>query len=105
MLQDIPNIIPAEEIRKFCEQHRVVELALFGSALRSDFGPDSDIDVLVTFADEYQISLIDLLQMEDELAGILGREVDLVESKAVQESPNYIRKQAILDSMVVIHAG
>ncbi len=105
MLQDISLNISEEIIREFCERHGVVELALFGSVLRSDFSLESDIDILVTFANDHKATLRELLTMEMELTKIFDRNVDLVERKAIQESQNYIRKQAILDSLVGIYAG
>jgi predicted nucleotidyltransferase len=78
---------------------------LFGSALRDDFRPESDIDVLVTFAPETSYGLFDLVDMEDELEGIFGRAVDLVEKKSVEQSENYIRRKHILDSLEVIYVA
>ena len=59
--------IPRKKIAEFCQQWDVVELSLFGSVLREDFHPDSDVDILVTFANEAQISLFDLVQMKLDL--------------------------------------
>ena len=66
--------------------------------LREDFGPDSDIDLLVTFQPDAEWSLFDHLQMTGELAAIIGRDVDLVSRRAVERSHNWIRRRAILDS-------
>ena len=65
--------IPQEEIAKFCQRWKIAELALFGSVLREDFRPDSDVDVLVAFAPNTTWNLDDFLDMKDELASILGR--------------------------------
>ncbi|MBI3948322.1 MAG: nucleotidyltransferase family protein [Armatimonadetes bacterium] len=97
--------VPEEAIRGFCARWRITEFALFGSVLRSDFRPDSDVDVLVTFAKDANWSLFDLVQMEDELSRILGRRVDLVERPAVERSENYIRRRSILDSLEVVYAA
>ena len=70
--------IPPETLRDFCRRWQIVELALFGSVLRDDFGPDSDVDVLVSFAEGAGHSLFELDDMESELKEIFGREVDLV---------------------------
>lgn len=76
----------------------IEELRLFGSALREDFGPQSDVDFLVTFAPDAQWSLLDHARMEDELSVLLGRKVDLVSRRAVERSANWIRRKAILES-------
>ena len=82
----------------FAERWQVVELALFGSALRDDFGPGSDVDLLVTFEEGETWSLLDLVQMKLELEDVFGRSVDLVGRMAVERSPNWIRREAILGS-------
>ena len=68
---------PQDQIEDFCRRWQITELGLFGSALRDDFRPDSDVDVLVAFADGARWSLFDMARMEEQLKGILGREVDL----------------------------
>lgn len=90
--------IPRERIAEFCRKHRVRKLSLFGSSLRDDFRPDSDVDVLVSFAEDARYSLFDLAAMEEELGTILGRKVDLVEREAIEQSENYIRRRHILES-------
>ena len=85
-------------IAEFCQSHQIERLAMFGSVLRDDFRPDSDVDVLVSFAPGARCGLFDLVRMEEELGAILGRKVDLVEREAVEQSENYIRRQYILDS-------
>ena len=93
------------KIAGFCRRWGITELALFGSVLRDDFGPESDVDVLVTFAPEAHRTLFDLVHMQDELREILGREVDLVSRRGIESSPNYIRRKAILSSAEVIHVA
>ena len=73
--------------------------------LRDDFGPGSDIDVLVRFDSQAHHTLLDIARMENELSRMLGREVDLVERTAVEKSRNYIRRKAILDSAKTIYAA
>ena len=97
--------IPKEKIAEFCQKWKIVELSLFGSVLREDFRPDSDVDVLVTFAPDAQYSLFDLVHIEEELREILGRNVDLVERKAVERSENYIRRKHILGSLEAIYVA
>ena len=96
--------IDREKIAKFCQRWQVDELALFGSVLREDFRPDSDVDVLVQFLPEARHSLFDLARMQTELEEILGRQVDLVERSAIEKSRNYIRRKAILSSLETVYA-
>jgi hypothetical protein len=98
--------IPEGAIAELCERWQVQELALFGSALRDDFRPESDIDVLVTFMPGRRYRIRDLMTMERELEVILGRRIDLGTRQSVEEDPNYLRRKAILDSaQVIYHAG
>ncbi len=97
--------IPEDQIRASCERWGDVELALFGSVLRDDFRPDSDIDVLVTFATGAGNSLREYLDMKAELAAILGREVDLVNREAILESRNGLRRKRILGSARTVYAA
>jgi uncharacterized protein len=92
--------IPQEAIAGFCRRWQVTEFALFGSVLRDDFGPESDVDVLVAFSPEARHSLFDLVRMEDELRAIFGRRVDLVTRRAVERTANEWRRQSILGSLV-----
>ena len=84
---------PLREIEEFCRRWKIVELSVFGSVLRDDFRPDSDVDLLARFAPEARWSLFDHARMERELEEILGREVDLVSRSTVERSPNWIRRQ------------
>lgn len=97
--------IPPEKIGAFCKRWRITELALFGSVLRDDFGPDSDIDVLVQFKEEARHTLFDMVHMEEELQEIFGRQVDILTRRGVENSRNYIRRKAILNSARVIYAA
>ena len=97
--------IPRGEIAAFCKRWQVTELALFGSVLRDDFGPKSDVDVLVRIDPRARHTLLDIVQMQDELSVALGREVDLIERTAIETSPNYIRRKAILQSAQTIYAA
>ena len=87
-----------KEITAFCERWQVTQLDVFGSALREDFGPDSDVDLLVSFEESARHTLFDMVRMEEELKKIFGREVDLVSRRGIERSPNYIRRKAILES-------
>ena len=90
--------IPKEKVADFCRKWKILELCLFGSVLRDDFRPDSDIDILVTFSPDAEWSLLDHMAMEEELSAIFGRKVDLVSRKAIERSTNYIRRKAILET-------
>jgi hypothetical protein len=97
--------VPRERIAEFCTKWRIREFAFFGSVLRDDFGPDSDIDVLVTFAADARHTLFDLVDMEDELREIFGRDVDLVSRRGIESSRNPLRKAAILESAEAVYAA
>jgi predicted nucleotidyltransferase len=92
--------VPLEAVNDFCQRWQVTEFALFGSVLRDDFGPESDVDVLVSFSAEAKHSLFDLVRMEDELRAMFGRRVDLVTRRAVERTANDWRRQSILGSLV-----
>jgi len=96
--------IPWDRIEAFCRKWGVAEFALFGSVLRDDFGPESDVDVLVSFAPGASPSLFDQVEMEEELADMFGRRVDLLSRKGVERSENPYRKRAILESAQVVYA-
>ena len=93
-----------KELREFCTRWKISELSLFGSILREDFGPDSDMDFLVSFAPDSDWTLLDHIQMEEELSALLNRPVDLVSRRAVENSRNPIRRRAILSTAQVIYA-
>ncbi len=97
--------LSAQILEEFCHRWKIVELSLFGSALREDFRPDSDIDLLVRFAPDADWSLLDHARMERELSGLLGREVDLVSRAAIESSPNWIRRREILSTARALYAA
>lgn len=97
--------IDSSKIAEFCQRWKITELALFGSVLRDDFRPDSDLDLLVTFALDAHWTLFDMVHMEDELKNMLGREVDLVSRRGIESSRNYLRRRAILSSAEVIYVA
>ena len=76
--------IPTQAIEALCQRHHIQELALFGSVLRKDFKPDSDIDILVEFAPDAGIGYQRFFRLQDELEAILGREVDLFTSASLK---------------------
>jgi len=97
--------IDRNKIAEFCRRWKITEFALFGSVLRDDFRPDSDVDVLVTFAPDAEWSLFDMVDMQDELEKTFGRKVDLVSRRGIEASRNYLRRKAILSSAEVIHVA
>ena len=96
--------LPENKIKAFCQKWKIAEFALFGSAIRGDFRPDSDVDVLVTFDPASQWTLFDHVDMEAELKAILERDVDLVNRRGIERSRNHVRRQDILDSAQIIYA-
>ena len=98
----LERLIPADRMAEFSRRGRITELALFGSVLRDDFGAESDVDVLVSFDPSATWSLWDLITMQDELAAMVGRNVQLVEKEALR---NPFRRQHILSGSKVIYVG
>lgn len=105
--------MPMDEIVQFCHRWKIRELALFGSALRDDFDPDSDLDFLVTFAIDADWGLFDHVRMQQELQKMLGRRVDLISKRAIEHSENWLRRQEILNTAytlfsepeIIVHAA
>ena len=95
----------AEDIARFCKRWHIKELALFGSVLRDDFNPSSDIDLLATFDSEADWGLLDLVRMEQELEEMLGRKVDLLTRRAVERSHNSLRRGEILSTAQVVYGS
>ena len=86
------------EIRGFCERWDVIKLELFGSVQREDFNTESDIDLLVTFAEHRRPTLFLLVEMAEELGKLYGRRVDLMLRRSVERSDNWIRREQILSN-------
>jgi len=89
-------------IEEFCRKWRVKELSIFGSALREDFGPESDVDVLVELQPDHGLSLYDWVDMIEELEAIFGRKVDLVAKGGLK---NPFRRREILRTAEVVYAS
>ena len=99
---NIPKLeVSSDAIVAFCQKWKITEFALFGSILRDDFRPDSDVDVLVTFATDEKWSLFDIVRRKEELETIFGREVDLVQKPGLK---NPFRRYEILRTKEVIYA-
>jgi len=94
--------VPMEKIAEFCRKWKITRFSLFGSVLREDFGPDSDVDVLVSFQPDSTWDLLDLVDMRDELMALFGREVDLVEEEGLR---NPFRRTSILSTRQVLYAA
>ncbi len=95
---------PLEAVASFCRRWRISELALFGSVLRDDFGPDSDIDVMVEF-EPGGVPGLRFVSMATELSDLFGRPVDVLTRSAVERSPNYVRRNRILESAEIVYAA
>ena len=93
---------PTTKIAQFCQRWLISELALFGSVLRDDFDTDSDVDVLVTFSPEAKWSLLDHVQMQHELQDLLRRNVDLITTRALEHSRNWLLRSEILNTVETI---
>ncbi|MCD4685861.1 MAG: nucleotidyltransferase family protein [Anaerolineae bacterium] len=89
---DCQITIPTRALIAFCERYPIRKLSLFGSVLRDDFTPESDIDVLVEFMPDSGVTFLDMVLMQDELAGILGRDVDLLTPNALS---SYFRDRVL----------
>jgi predicted nucleotidyltransferase len=96
--------IPEDKIEAFCRKWKIREFSIFGSVLREDFGPESDVDCLVVFAPESDWGLLDVIRAEQELSALLGRPVDLIERQVVEQSENWIRRRSILSTARTIYA-
>lgn len=98
-----PSIrLDREELERFCRKWRIRELSIFGSALREDFGPESDLDFLVSFEPDVPLDILDILDMKEELEARYGRSVDVVEKEALR---NPWRKREILRTREIIYAA
>ena len=99
----VANIdIPMEKIQAFCMKWNLSEFSLFGSVLRDDFGPESDVDVLIAFKPGFGMTIEIYMAMEDELKAMFGREIDLVEKHLVR---NPFRRHEILTTRRVLYAA
>ncbi len=90
------------QIADFCKRWQITELALFGSVVRDDFGPDSDVDVMVQFAPEARVGLFELVEIKDELSKLFGREVDVMTKGTIR---NPFRRRSIARDLTVIYAA
>ena len=91
--------LPLEAIGHYCKQHPIKRLSLFGSVLRNDFSPQSDVDLLVEYVPGARITLLDMAQQEIDLGELIGHKVDL---RTPNELSRYFRQQ-VLDTAVSIY--
>ena len=91
-----------KDIAPFCKRWKIREFAVFGSILRDDFKPESDVDILVTFSQNAEWGLFDHVQIRNELESMLNRKVDLVTRRALEQTQNQILRDRILNSAKVI---
>jgi predicted nucleotidyltransferase len=102
-MPDLAIEIDKEKLRDFCRRWKITEFALFGSATRpGEFRDDSDVDVLVRFAEGTKWGFGVWLDMKDQLAEIFGREVDLAERTSIEQMRNYLRRAEILETAVFL---
>jgi len=99
----IPHLVLSDDrIADFCRRWKITEMSVFGSVVREDFRPDSDIDVLVSFEAGAGWSLLDVVTIQEALAALLGQPVDLIEEAALR---NPYRRAAILESKQIVYAA
>ncbi len=97
--------LPLAAIGQVRQAHRIKTLALFGSAVREDFGADSDVDVLVEFAPDTAPDFAEIVAIQKELEHLFRRQVDLLERRSVERSRNYLRRRAILSQIEPIYVA
>lgn len=95
-LSKLSLLLPMEQIADFCRRWNIARLEVFGSGLRDDFRPDSDLDLVATYAQNARWSLLDRVRMKCELEDLLGREVDLLNRRALEKNASNERATAIL---------
>ena len=107
MIATLSNLrlpLPMEQIAGFCRRWNIARLEVFGSALREDFRPDSDLDLVATYAPEARWSLLDRVRMKCELEDMLGREVDLLNRRALEKAGSHESAAAILAQTRTLYA-
>ena len=104
MLETALPLAP-EQLTEFCRRYQIVELALFGSILREDYRPDSDVDFLVTYAPDKRWRPWGELPEQVEMETLLGRKVDWITRKSVEASANPLFRRAVLTQAEVIYAS
>ena len=104
-----PPALPSDELRRrlrpFCEKHHIRRLEVFGSAAAGQARPNSDVDLLVTFADSARVSTAELLEMAGEAEELVGRPVDFVLRPSLEKSPNHFAREHILATAVCLYGN
>lgn len=96
-------VISGRRLKRICQKHHIQRLALFGSILRDDFGPDSDVDVLVDPVPGCLRTLDARMAAQEDLSRLFGQRIDFVKRSVIEESSNEIRRRSILDNARVIY--
>lgn len=102
--QPIPVPLPKDELANFCQRWKIQRLEIFGSALRSDFGPHSDLDFLYTLTPDAHWGW-EFTEARDELSRLLSRPVDLVSRRAIEQSHNPFRRKEILSTARTVYVA
>lgn len=97
--------LPMDQLAEFCRRWSIMRLEIFGSALGGDFRPDSDVDLIATYGPDGRWSLLDRVRMKHELEDLLGREVDLLNRRALEKSRRNGRAAAILAQAELLYAA
>ncbi len=105
VVNNFVSTVPRDKIAEFCTRWKIQELALFGSVLRDDFRPDSDLDFVVTFAADADWGLLDHIQMQLELQRLLDRDVDLISRRGLEHSQNWLFREEILKTAQVLFSS
>ncbi|MEO0988511.1 MAG: nucleotidyltransferase domain-containing protein [Cyanobacteria bacterium J06639_14] len=92
-------------LEAFCQKWDIAELLLFGSVLRNDFRPDSDIDILITYVPGKNKGLLARVRIKHELETLCGREIDVITKPAIEQSQNELRRRAILGTAEVVYVA
>ncbi len=93
--------VDAQALKALCEKWRIVKLEAFGSVLREDFGPDSDVDILVTYSDEFRPGFNEFWQIEEDLEALLHRKIDLVEPRLLK----WVIRDRVLEEARLVYAA
>jgi hypothetical protein len=102
MLDLVSRPLPMKQIEDFCRKYGVAEFSLFGSILRDDFGPDSDIDIMLAFHPGHGFTFENTPDIQDDLQRLFGRAVDVIEKGRIR---NPIRRQNIMNTYQVVYAA
>ena len=97
--------LPQQAIVEFCDRWQIEEFYLFGSVLREDFRPDSDLDVMIQFKPDAPWGLFEFVEMKQELETLVNRPVDLLTKESIEQSHNWIRRQEILGTAEIYYAA